>query len=117
MVNHVSLRACEMSNSGLAERKFFDIYEGKLKFLVDLSTSEVLGIAKCFREDEKVLADSSVANTIFKILSMMSDVRLVSPKEKDRALRAQLSMSSTTILKTGKPLSFENSTPDLIDIN
>ena len=39
MINHVSLSACEMSNSALHEKKFFDIYQGKLKFLIDLSTS------------------------------------------------------------------------------
>jgi len=57
-----------------------------------------------------------VAKTIFKILSTLSDARLVSTKEKDTALRAYLRIGTTTILKTGKPISFENSTINQIDI-
>ena len=60
MVTHVSIKACEVKNSALdmpIQRNFFDIYEGKLKYLVEMTTSQIQSLNKCYRETDRPLED------------------------------------------------------------
>jgi hypothetical protein len=57
MVNHLSIHACETESANLPQRRFFDIYEGKMKNLVDVSTSEVPQVSRCYRPGEQALED------------------------------------------------------------
>lgn len=71
--------------------------------MVDVSTSEILQVSRCYRPGEKALEDKNLARAIAQGLMIMSDRALLTPKEKEKALRAQLTLGPLAVSKVGKP--------------